>query len=207
MSFPDNMLRIGIYGGAFAPIHIGHVEAAKAFMAQMWLDVLFVIPTGTSPHKQMSAGAADADRLEMCRRAFAGVEGVIVSDLEIRRQGKSYTVDTLRELTAEDRRLFLLCGTDMILTLDTWKDPDEIFRLSYPVYIRRESDEALDEKLIEKVTGYRNKYGKNVVRINAPAIEVSSSAVREKLLRGESVEGLVPPSVAEYIKEKGLYAQ
>ena len=199
------MLRIGIYGGAFAPIHIGHVEAAKAFMAQMWLDVLFVIPTGTSPHKQMSAGATDADRLEMCRRAFAGVEGVIVSDLEIRRQGKSYTVDTLRELSGEDRRLFMLCGTDMILTLDTWKDPDEIFRLSYPVYIRRESDEALDEKLIEKVTGYRNKYGKNVVRINAPAIEVSSSAVREKLLRGESVEGLVPPSVAEYIKEKGLY--
>ena len=200
-------MRIGIYGGAFAPIHIGHVEAAKAFMAQMWLDVLFVIPTGTSPHKQMSAGATDADRLEMCRRAFAGVEGVIVSDLEIRRQGKSYTVDTLRELSGEDRRLFMLCGTDMILTLDTWKDPDEIFRLSYPVYIRRESDEALDEKLIEKVTGYRNKYGKNVVRINAPAIEVSSSAVREKLSRGESAEGLVPPSVAEYIKEKGLYAQ
>ena len=201
------MLRIGIYGGAFAPIHIGHVEAAKAFMAQMWLDVLFVIPTGTSPHKQMSAGATDADRLEMCRRAFEGVEGVIVSDLEIRRQGKSYTVDTLRELSGEDRRLFMLCGTDMILTLDTWKDPDEIFRLSYPVYIRRESDEALDDKLIEKVTGYRNKYGKNVVRINAPAIEVSSSAVREKLARGESVEGLVPSSVAEYIKEKGLYAQ
>ena len=201
------MLRIGIYGGAFAPIHIGHVEAAKAFMAQMWLDVLFVIPTGTSPHKQMSAGATDADRLEMCRRAFEGVEGVIVSDLEIRRQGKSYTVDTLRELSGEDRRLFMLCGTDMILTLDTWKDPDEIFRLSYPVYIRRESDEALDEKLIEKVTGYRNKYGKNVVRINAPAIEVSSSSVREKLSRGESVEGLVPPSVAQYIKEKGLYTQ
>ena len=201
------MLRIGIYGGAFAPIHIGHVEAAKAFMAQMWLDVLFVIPTGTSPHKQMSAGATDADRLEMCRRAFEGVEGVIVSDLEIRRQGKSYTVDTLRELSGEDLRLFMLCGTDMILTLDTWKDPDEIFRLSYPVYIRRESDEALDDKLIEKVTGYRNKYGKNVVRINAPAIEVSSSAVREKLARGESVEGLVPSSVAEYIKEKGLYAQ
>lgn len=200
------MLRVGIYGGAFAPIHVGHVAAAKAFMEQMWLDVLFVIPTGTSPHKQMSAGASDQDRLEMCRRAFEGIEGVIVSDLEIRRQGKSYTVDTLRELTADDRRLFLLCGTDMILTLDTWRDPDGIFKLSYPVYIRRESDESLDEKLIEKVTEYRNRYGKNVVKIKAPAIEVSSSEVRERIERGEDIEALVPPAVAEYIKEKGLYA-
>lgn len=201
------MLRVGIYGGAFAPIHIGHVEAAKSFMEQMWLDVLFVIPTGTSPHKEMSGGASDADRLEMCRLAFEGIEGVIVSDMEIRRQGKSYTVDTLRELTADDRRLFLLCGTDMILTLDRWKDPDEIFKLSYPVYIRRESDESLDEKLIEKVTEYRNKYGKNVVRIKAPAIEVSSSLVREKIARGEDIDALVPTAVAKYIKEKGLYAK
>ena len=199
------MLRVGIYGGAFAPIHIGHVAAAKAFMEQMWLDVLFVIPTGTSPHKQMSAGASDIDRLEMCKRAFEGVEGVIVSDLEIRRQGKSYTVDTLRELSADDRRLFMLCGTDMILSLDTWRDPDGIFELCYPVYIRREADENLDEKLIAKVTEYRNKYGKNVVRIQAPAIEVSSSQVRALIAKGENVSDLVPKSVAEYIKEKGLY--
>jgi nicotinate-nucleotide adenylyltransferase len=199
------MLRVGIYGGAFAPIHVGHVAAAKAFMEQMWLDVLFVIPTGTSPHKEMSGGATDADRLEMCKRAFEGVEGVIVSDMEMRRQGKSYTVDTLRELSDDDRRLFLLCGTDMILTLDTWRAPDEIFKLAYPVYIRREADEALDEQLITKVTEYRNKYGKNVVRINAPAIEVSSSQVRELIAKGENISELVPASVADYIKEKGLY--
>lgn len=199
------MLRVGIYGGAFAPIHIGHVAAAKAFMEQMWLDVLFVIPTGNSPHKEMSGGASDADRLEMCRRAFAGVEGVIVSDLEMRRQGKSYTVDTLRELAAPDSRLFLLCGTDMILTLDKWRDPDEIFKLAYPVYIRREADEALDAELIAKVTEYRNRYGKNVVRINAPAIEVSSSQVRESIAKGVDISHLVPRAVAEYIAEKGLY--
>lgn len=199
------MLRVGIYGGAFAPVHVGHVAAAKAFMEEMWLDVLFVIPTGTSPHKQMSGGASDADRLEMCERAFADIPGVIVSDMEIRRKGKSYTVDTLRELTAPDRRLFLLCGTDMILSLDTWREPDEIFKLAYPVYIRRESDERLDEKLIAKVSGYRDKYGKNVVRIQAPVVEVSSSQVRARIARGENISHLVPPSVAEYIKEKGLY--
>ena len=199
------MLRVGIYGGAFSPIHVGHVAAAKAFMEQMWLDVLFVIPTGKSPHKEISTGASDADRLEMCRRAFEGVEGVIVSDIEIRREGVSYTVDTLRSLEDDDRRLFMLCGTDMILTLDTWHEPDEIFRLSYPVYIRRESDESLDERLIAKVTEYRNKYGKNVVKIKAPAIEVSSSEIRHKISNGEDISGLVPESVAEYIKEKGLY--
>lgn len=201
------MLRVGIYGGAFSPIHVGHVAAAKAFMEQMWLDVLFVIPTGKSPHKEISTGASDADRLEMCRRAFKGVEGVIVSDIEIRREGVSYTVDTLRSLEDDDRRLFMLCGTDMILTLDTWHEPDEIFRLSYPVYIRRESDESLDERLIAKVTEYRNKYGKNVVKIKAPAIEVSSSEIRHKISNGEDISGLVPESVAEYIKEKGLYKQ
>ena len=199
------MLRVGIYGGAFAPIHNGHVAAAKEFMRQMWLDVLFVIPTGTSPHKQIDRGATDADRLEMCRLAFEGVEGVIVSDIEIRRQGKSYTVDTLRSLAGDDRRLFLLCGTDMILTLDTWKDPDEIFRLSYPTYIRREEDESLDAALIAKVTEYRNKYGKNVVRINAPAVIASSSEVRQRIAMGLDASSLLPPAVAAYINEKELY--
>ncbi len=199
------MLRVGIYGGAFAPIHNGHVAAAKEFMKGMWLDVLFIIPTGTSPHKNMDQSITDADRLKMCELAFADTEGIIVSDIEIRRQGKSYTVDTLRQLSAEDRRLFLLCGTDMILSLDTWKDPDEIFKLCYPVYIRREADKSLDRELIEKVTGYREKYGKNVVRLQAPAIEVSSSQIREKLRREEDISHLVPPSVADYIKEKGLY--
>lgn len=199
------MLRVGIYGGAFAPIHNGHVAAAKEFMRQMWLDVLFVIPTGTSPHKQIDRGASDADRLEMCRLAFEGVEGVIVSDIEIRRQGKSYTVDTLRSLAGDDRRLFLLCGTDMILTLDSWKDPDEIFRLSYPTYIRREEDESLDAALIAKVTEYRNKYGKNVVRINAPAVVASSSEVRQRIAMGLDASSLLPPAVAAYIEEKELY--
>ena len=176
-------------------------------MEQMWLDVLFVIPTGTSPHKEMSAGASDRDRLRMCEKAFEGINGVIVSDMEMRREGKSYTVDTLRELWDEDRRLFLLCGTDMILTLDKWRESDEIFKLCYPVYIRRESDESLDDQLVKKITEYRNKYGKNVVRIKAPAIEVSSSQVREKIACGDDISSLVPTAVAEYIKEKGLYSK
>ena len=200
------MLRIGIYGGAFAPIHRGHVEAAKAFMSQMWLDVLFIVPTGDSPHKQMDTIATAEDRMNMCRLAFEGVEGIIVSDTEIKRGGKSYSVDTLRELWGEDRRLFMLCGTDMILTLSEWNNADEIFKLCYPVYIRREDDRGLDAVLVEKLKEYQEKYHKNVVRLKAPVIDISSSEVRSKLARGEDVSGLVPPTVLEYIKEKGLYS-
>ena len=199
------MLRIGMYGGAFAPIHIGHVEAAKAFMRQMWLDVLFVVPTGQSPHKEMDKSASDADRLQMCRLAFEGIEGIIVSDIEIKREGKSYTVDTLRELLVDDCRLFMLCGTDMILTIDEWDSPEEIFKLCYPVYIRRENDRSLDRTIINKIAEYKERFGKNIVRIDAPAIEVSSSEVREKLRRGEDVSRMLPPAVLGYIKEKGLY--
>ena len=107
-------MRVGIYGGTFSPVHNGHVAAARAFMEQMWLDILYVIPTGVTPHKDMKGDATASDRLEMCRLAFGGMEGVIVSDLEMRREGKSYTVDTLRELYDPDGRLFLLMGTDML---------------------------------------------------------------------------------------------
>ena len=199
------MLRIGIYGGAFAPIHKGHVEAAKAFIDQMWLDVLFVVPTGQSPHKVMDKTASDEDRLNMCRAAFEGVEGVIVSDSEIKRGGMSYSIDTLREHAGEDRRLFMLCGTDMMLTLDEWDDADEIFKLCYPVYIRRENDSALDAVIVEKLAHYQEKYHKNVVRIKAPVIEISSSEIRKRLSGGEDVSEFMPESVLNYIKEKGLY--
>lgn len=198
-------MRVGIYGGTFSPVHNGHVAAAKAFMEQMWLDILYIIPTGVTPHKTMKGDATAADRLEMCRLAFAGMEGVIVSDLEMRREGKSYTVDTLRELYDPDGRLFLLMGTDMLLTLDRWREPEEIFRLCYPVYIRREEDGALDAAIVEKIKTYQEKYGKVVRRIVAPAIEISSTDVRTAVAEGFPIEGAVPSSVAAFIRDRGLY--
>lgn len=198
-------MRVGIYGGTFSPVHNGHVAAAKAFMEQMWLDILYIIPTGVPPHKTMKGDATAKDRLEMCRLAFEGMEGVIVSDLEIRREGKSYTVDTLRELYDPNGRLFLLMGTDMLLTLDKWREPEEIFRLCYPVYIRREEDGALDAAIMEKIKTYQEKYGKVVRRIVAPAIEISSTDVRAAVAEGFPIEGAVPSSVAAYIRDRGLY--
>ncbi len=198
-------MRIGIYGGTFSPVHAGHVAAARAFMEQMWLDILYVIPAGIPPHKTMQGDATAADRLEMCRLAFAGMEGVIVSDMELRRTGKSYTVDTLRELYDPAGRLFLLLGTDMLMTLDTWREPEDIFRLAYPVYIRREADQSLDDLIVRKIADYHARFGKVVRRIQAPAIELSSSNVRAVAAAGRPLDGLVPPAVAAYIRDHGLY--
>ncbi len=198
-------MRVGIYGGTFSPVHNGHVAAARAFMEQMWLDILYVIPTGISPHKVMQGDATAADRLSMCRLAFAGMEGVIVSDIEIRREGKSYTVDTLREMSREGDRLFLLMGTDMLMTLDSWREPNEIFRLSYPTYIRRETDVSMDDAIVEKISLYQQKFGKVVRRVVTPPIELSARRVRAAVAEGKSIDHLVPPAVAEYIYTHGLY--
>ena len=199
------MMRIGIYGGTFSPPHNGHLQAARAFMEQMWLDILYVIPTAIPPHKEMDVPVSAEDRLEMTRLAFSSMEGVYVSDMEIRRGGRSYTVDTLRELSGEDRRLFLLCGTDMMLTLDQWREPEEIFRLCYPVYIRREADPTLDGAIVRKIAEYNQKYGKVVRRIVTDPIELSSNEIRTRLSEGRKISHLVPQAVETYIRDNHLY--
>lgn len=173
------MTRIGIYGGSFSPPHNGHIKAAEAFLEQMWLDFLFVIPAAIPPHKAPPDVSAE-DRLNMTRLAFSGMEGVYVSDMELLRRGPSYTVDTLRELYGEDKRLFLLLGTDMVLTLDEWKDPEEIFKLSYPVYARREKDKILDEKILAKLALYKEKYGKMVTRF-VPLVTAAPAALYRRI--------------------------
>lgn len=199
------MTRIGIYGGTFSPPHNGHLRAARAFMEQMWLDFLYVIPTAVPPHKEMEVPVSAQDRLEMCRLAFSGMEGVYVSDMEIQRGGRSYTVDTLRELSGEDRRLFLLCGTDMVLTLDSWRSPEEIFRLCYPVYVRRDDDRSLDAALIAKIAQYHRDYGKVVRKIVTEPLVLSSQEVRAALREGRDISQMVPPAVKKYIADNHLY--
>lgn len=205
MTGENECRRVGLFGGSFNPVHNGHVAAAKAFMEQMWLDYLFIMPTGIAPHKEEDPNVSPLDRLKMCELAFEGVEGVIVSDLEIRKPGKSYTIDTLRALQADDVRLFLLCGTDMVLTLDTWKEPDELFKLCYPVYVRRESDPLLDGRITEKLALYYRKFGKMVRKISMDPIRVSSSQIREAVKAGEPIGGMVPPAVEQFILEQELY--
>ena len=199
-------MRIGIYGGSFSPVHNGHVAAAKAFMEQMWLDILYIMPAGIPPHKQMEGDANAWQRLRMCELAFDGMDGVLISDMEIRREGKSYTVDTLRALASPEHRLFLMMGTDMLLTLGQWREPEEIFKLCYPVYMRREEgDPILDARIVAKISEYQQKYGKVVRRIVGDPIVVSGTGVRAALTQGNDISHMVPSAVEKYIRECGLY--
>ena len=191
-----DMLRVGIYGGTFAPIHNGHVAAARAFMEQMKLDYLFIIPTYLPPHKQISSSDDPLYRLKMCERAFAGVDGVVISDVEIRRGGKSYTYDTLKELSREGTRLFLLCGTDMVLTFDTWYRFEDILKMCYPVYVRREDDPLLGSRVVAKITEYYQKYGVMFRKIVTDPIPLSSTEIREAARAGRDISAMVPEGVA-----------
>lgn len=204
-AYNENIRRVGIYGGTFAPPHVGHVEAARAFMKQMRLDYLYVIPTAIPPHKTTDFDVDPYQRLAMCDLAFSGIDGVIVSDIELRRGGVSYTVDTLRELTAPDTRLFLFCGTDMFLTLDQWYCADEIFKLCYPIYIRRENDQFITNKILKKIGEYTEKYNAVVRRVVTEPIELSSSRVRKTLREGGDISGMVDPKVKMYIDDHGLF--
>lgn len=196
------MRRVGIYGGTFNPPHVGHIEAAKAFITQAKLDTLIIMPAFIPPHKQTDNLVNCDDRLEMCRLAFGNIPNTEISDLEISRGGKSYTYLTLQELASDDTELYFLCGTDMILTIDTWKNPEIIFTLAKICYIRRESDNAISELLIEKCGDYFQKYGADIIQINTEAIEISSSEIRAE-------DGIwdryLTANVIDYIRNQGLY--
>ena len=204
MSGFDHM-RVGIYGGTFAPIHNGHVKAAKAFMEQMKLDYLLIIPTFLPPHKQIDKYDDPIYRLRMCELAFEGTDGVVISDCEIARGGKSYTYDTLKALERPDTRLFLLCGTDMVLTFDKWYRFEDIFKMCYPVYVRRENDPIITDRLIAKITEYRNKYDVMFRRIITEPLELCSTDIRNAVKNGKDISELVPEKVEKFIRENGLY--
>ena len=198
-------MRVGIYGGTFAPVHNGHVAAAKAFMEQMKLDYLFIIPAYLPPHKQIDESDDPVYRLRMCELAFKDIDGVVISDCEIARGGKSYTYDTLKELQREDTRLFLLCGTDMVLTFDTWYRFEDIFKMCYPVYVRRENDALIGNRIVSKINEYYQKYGVMFRKIMTEPIELSSTDIRRAVKNGQDISGMVPAAVADFIKQNGLY--
>ena len=197
--------RIGIFGGTFNPPHVGHVEAAKSFISELSLDKLLVVPTYIPPHKSLDVIATPEERLEMCNLAFSGIDKCEVSDIEIKRGGKSYTYMTLEELHSENNELFLLCGTDMIMTLDAWKNPDVIFRLATVCYARRECDKDNDIKIKEKTVLYREKYGAEIVFLNSSVIEISSSEIRQNLKNGERSCEFLTETVKKYITDCELY--
>ena len=198
------MERIGIYGGTYSPPHIGHLRAAEYAIEACKLDRLLLIPTGVSPHKEMSAGASSADRLEMLRISAAGIDKAQVSDMEIRRKGSSYTVDTLRALKEQnpDAELVLLMGTDMFLSFLTWREPETIMKLAtLAVFCRGEKGEQAkigQQKLALEAVGAK------ILMVENPVTAISSTDLRRMLIFG-CADPFLMPGVGDYIREKGLY--
>lgn len=202
--------KVGIYGGTFSPIHMGHVRAALAFLREMKLDRLYVIPAALPPHKAEKSGVGAEARLEMTRLAFADcpetADGrLAVSDFEVRREGKSYSIYTLEHFSRPDRRLYMLVGTDMFLTLPTWYRAEDIFRLADIVLMRRECDAQIGSELDRRQKEYANRFGARIHIIGERPLELSSTELRERIRKGLPVEGLIPAKTAEYIEKNSLY--
>ena len=197
---------IGIFGGTFSPPHLGHIHAAKAFVCALKLEKLLVIPSFIPPQKEVTSPVSGEDRLAMCKLAFSDLPCAEVSDIELLRQGKSYTVDTLKQLKNmyPNANLAFLMGTDMMLTLDQWYAPDEVFALCDLYCVRRETDATLDEDITAKNEEYLKRFGKRVNFISVPSYEISSTEVRESIAEGREIESL-PSNVARYIESRGLY--
>lgn len=189
-------MRIGIFGGTFDPPHEGHREVARHAIRELALDHLIVIPAATPPHK-IGNGVTEAHiRLEMAREGFRGIDKVLVSDIEVVREGPSYTVDTLRELRSAypDADLFLVIGSDQGAVLHTWKDVDEIGRLATVVITRRAGEPALAGDTPIPCTF-----------VEWDIIARSSTDIRKEIAAGAPLETLVPFGAAAIIRRENLY--
>ena len=198
-------MRIAMFGGSFNPIHNGHIELVQAFVRELSLDSALIVPAFVSPFKLRSRPVSPEQRLEMCRLAFEGMPCAEVSDIEIRREGASYTYLTLEALTEQYRvsKLFLITGADSFLTIHTWKNPEIIFSHAVICGVPRNGD---DMKKLEKQADYLHTLHAETRLLNASVMTVSSTEIREKAARGESIRGLVPEAVERYILQNGLYA-
>ena len=196
---------LAIYGGTFSPPHLGHVRDAEALSRSVEPDRLLIIPAAVPPHKAPVSGAEAADRLAMCRLAFSHIPNTEISDMELMRSGKSYTVDTLRLLSAVPRRIIMLVGTDMFLTLDSWYCAEEIFALAEIAVIRREREDDATRSVLQKADEYQRKHGARIHFIEAEPFEISSTALRACIVEGKDVSHYLPGAVEEYIKKCHLY--
>lgn len=202
------MFELAIYGGTFAPVHNGHVHAARAFFEAVNPDKLLIIPTLIPPHKQITFMDDPIDRLEMLKLAFKDEptynEKIFISDYELNSPPPSYTVNTLRHFAKEAQHITFLVGTDMFLTLDKWREPEEIFKLCTVAFMRRGIENSdISTQIDERLIFYRNKYNADILVIDKQPIEISSSDIRDG--DDELREKYLPSAVFEYIKERRIY--
>jgi len=188
-------MRIGILGGTFNPVHSGHIAIAEEALKQLELERIIFIPAYIPPHKGTSELADAEDRFKMLELALAGKDSFEISRFEIERHQASYSIETIEFIRGsypEDTELLFLLGEDALTGLDTWKDIDRLLKLCGFVAFNR--------------PGFENdKNRPHILRIEIAPIEISSTMIREKIKTGESITGLLPEVVEEYIVTNNLY--
>jgi len=192
-------VRIGVLGGTFDPIHVAHLLLAEQAREQLVLDKVLLIPAGDPWRKASRDVSPAALRLEMVRRATAENPLFEVDDREVRRDGATYTVDTLRELRAEldeDDDLFLILGEDALADLPNWKEPEALPEYATIVVAPREGVELPETLPFDPAA---------IERIDMPYLDVSSTDLRQRARLGRSLRYLVPDAVLAFIAEQGLY--
>jgi nicotinate-nucleotide adenylyltransferase len=204
--------RVGIYGGSFDPVHLGHVHVARQAQARWGLTQVVFVPAAQSPHKLGQRLAPAADRVRMLEIALAHEPSWSVWTAELERAGPSYTVDTLSAARGELRlppgcELYLLLGSDNLRGFERWRDVERILELAQPIVVQRDgadADEAFEQlRRALSPAGYeRLARG----RLRAPVCPAASTSVREQLARGEAPLEQLPPGVLEYARASGIYA-
>lgn len=193
-------MRVGIFGGSFNPPHLGHLVIAEWMRGEFALDRILWIPASQSPFKD-AASLPDPDRrLEMAQLAAQDNPAFTVSDVEVRRGGASYTIDTLRHLieAQPETEFNLLMGSDSLSSFDRWRDAERILELADLLVFRRPGEPApeLSDRIMRRVSF-----------ANAPRLEISATVIRERCRLGQSIRYLVPEPVRMYIDRHGLYTQ
>lgn len=199
-------MRIGIYGGTFNPPHIGHVHAAQEAARVLGLDKLLIVPDNVPPHKTLPAGSpTNAQRLEMVRLAFGGIPCAEVSDMELCRAGKSYSVDTVCQVHEQypDAELWLLMGSDMLEIFHLWHAPEVIVRYAKLATFAR--GDAGEQEMFEKMLPLlKNNFGAEITLIPMETLPASSTEIRQMAAQGRA-EGLLSEQVLGFIQREGLY--
>ena len=189
-------MKVGILGGTFDPVHIGHLILAQECWHKLALDKVLFVPAGISPFKHGTENASPADRLNMLRLALEGDDRFGISTYEIDKEGVSYTIDTVRALREEygaSAEIFFLTGSDSAEGMSRWKDIDEVLDLATFVIATRPG------------WGERSAYENRVKRVVIPSVDVSSSGIRDRVRKRLPIDYLVPREVVRYIRNKGLY--
>jgi nicotinate-nucleotide adenylyltransferase len=196
--------RIGILGGSFNPPHLAHLVCASEAVAQLELDRVLLTPVAAPPHKDAECDPGAEQRLELCRLAIEGDDRLGVCDVEVRRGGPSYTVDTLRELHARDPEddLTFIVGGDVALGLPTWHEPEAVLGLARLAVAERSGAGRKDvaARLVERFAD-----ASPPVFFDMPRLDISSSQIRRRIAQGRPIRYLVPDPVAEHIARGKLY--